>query len=803
MRTLALAVRSLKREPALAAAVVLTFALAIGANAAMFGLVSRLMLGAPPGVSEPDRVARLRLTTSYPRYRELAALTQAFDAAAAARPMKVIHGSGGDAAEIDAIAATGSYFATLGARAGLGRWFDAADDALPAGSPVVVLSHAFHKRRFGGDPGVLGTHVQLDGTSYTIVGVAPAGFSGDALAAVDVFVPLTAAMRGSTPQWWAEERINLVSVIVRLQPGVTPEAAAGLARLESNTLEPLLPESVRNSQQARIARWLLGVTLVVLLIATANVATLLLLRALRARREIAVRLALGASRGRLALDLATRSVLLALAGAAAGLLVSAWISQAVRATLLPNLAPDDRVADPALLITTLALALVAGLAAGLAPIMLVSHRGIAADLVGAGTLGSPSRSRGQRALVGIQVALCTVLLVGAGLFVRSLERIRGQELGFSTAHLLLVQLDFRQSLGGAREDEVHRDLTARVATLSGVTGATVVQATPFGSHTTPPVSVPGRDEPPSAGMQIATMYAATPEYLRLMDVRLLQGRLFDATDRAGSAYVVLVNETFAREVWPSESALGKCVRAGHDPGVEPTGGMASATLPCRTVVGVVRDSRARSLRPVNREVSLLQYYVPFGQQPEFPFADDMPKVSGILVRVAGDPARMTQPVQRFLQANSSTPVYARVRPYQELIDPQMRPWRLGATLFVAFGALALAIAAVGLFGVVSYIVSQRTREIGLRLALGGTSRIVSGWVVMAALRMVAIGVVVGLVAALAAGPRVQGLLFQTAPYDMGVLLTAAGALLLVTLAAATVPAWRASRVSPMVALRVE
>ncbi len=231
--------------------------------------------------------------------------------------------------------------------------------------------------------------------------------------------------------------------------------------------------------------------------------------------------------------------------------------------------------------------------------------------------------------------------------------------------------------------------------------------------------------------------------------------------------------------------------------------MASASLPCRTVVGVVRDSRVRSLRPVNREASLLQYYVPFGQQPAFPFANDMAKVSGILVRVASDPSAMTQSVQRFLQANSTTPVYARVRPYQELLDPQMRPWRLGATLFVAFGALALAIASVGLFGVVSYVVSQRTREIGLRLALGGTTRIVGGWVVVGALRMVAIGVVAGLAIALSAGSRVQDLLFQTAPYDPGVLLTASGVLVIVTIATAVVPAWRASRVSPMAALRVE
>ena len=804
MRTLTHALRSLRREPGLVAAVVLTFALAIGANAAMFGLVSRLMLAAPPGVAEPASVARIRQTTSYPRYREVASLTQAFSSVAAAFPRKVIFGETAGAAEISAIAATGSYFRTLGARPALGRFFTPDDDQLPAGTAVAVLSHSFHRNRFAGDAAALGRSILIDGTSYTIIGVAQPEFSGDGLAAVDVFVPLSAALRGSDPQWWANDRINLVSIIVRLRDGVTPAAASALARVPPDDIEPLLPASVRSSQQARIAQWLMGVALIVLVIATANVGTLFLLRALRARREVAVRLALGATRWRIAADLAARSVILALAGAAAGLLLSGWLSRIVRATLLPNLAPNDRVADPSVMLLTLALALLAGLAAGLAPIALVSQRAILSDLIGSGMLGSLSRSRGQRALIGVQVALCTLLLVGAGLFVRSLARVQGQELGFNTAHLLLVRLDFREPLGGAREDAVHEDLVARLRTLRGVTGATVVQATPFGNHHTPPVSVPGRDEAPNAGGQIATLYAASPEYLRLMDVRLLQGRLFDAGDRAGSPFVVLVNETFAREVWPNESALGKCVRSGMDPDKEPEGPMAPATLPCRTVVGVVRDSRVRSLRPLNREASLLQYYVPWGQVPPPPaFIHDPAGVSGIVIGVAGQPADMAPAVQRFIQSNSAAPVYARVSPYQELLDPQLRPWKLGATLFVAFGALALAIAAVGLFGVISYVVSQRTREIGLRLALGGTGRTVGGWVVVGAVRMVAIGVVVGIAGALAAGRRAQDLLFQTAPYDAGVIIGAVGALVLVALAAAAWPAWRAAKVSPMVALRTD
>jgi putative ABC transport system permease protein len=781
--------------------VVATFALAIGANAAMFGLVTRLMLPAPPGVTDAAQVARLTRTTSYPRYQELAAMREAFANVAATRSVSMIMGRGAEARAVTAVAATGNYFATLGARPALGRFFTPSDDEIPAGTPVAVLSHSFWRNRFGGERSAIDRSIELDGLAYHIVGVAQPGFSGDGISAVDVFVPMSVTFR-TRPDWFTETRINLVSVIVRMQNGVTTSAAAGVADVE---LESLLPETMRNSPQARIARWLLGVSVIVLLIATANVGTLLLLRALRKRRDVAVRLALGATRRHLATHLTVESTLLALTGAAAGLVLSSWLSDVVRATLLPNLAPADRLADPVVLGLTLALALGAGITAGLAPLALVSQRMLTADLtVGSGSMGTVARSRMQRLLVGLQVALCTVLLVGAGLFVRSLQRVQGQELGFSTAHLLLVRLDFREQLGGSRQDQVHRELLERVATLPGVTGATIIQATPFGHHSTPPVSVPGLQEPPNAGGQLATMYAATPDYLRLMDVRLLQGRLFTDEDRRGSPLVVLVNETFAREVWPNERALGKCVRAGHDPYEEPSGGMASPSLPCRTVVGVVRDSRVRSLRPVNREATLMQYYVPFEQQPGLPFfVNDPSTISGMLVGVAGDPADMASTVQRLIQASSVVPVYARVQPYQELLDPQLRPWRLGATLFVAFGSLALVIAAVGLFGVISYLVSQRTREIGLRLALGGTGAVVRRTVIASALKMVSLGLGLGMVAALAAGPSAQDLLFQTAPYDAGVLVAAAGTLLFVTIVSAAIPAWRAARVSPMVALRVE
>jgi predicted permease len=617
-------------------------------------------------------------------------------------------------------------------------------------------------------------------------------------------------MMNEAAGWWSDPRPNLVSVIVRLREQVSPAAAAGPAtaaagaerdELTSVAFEPLLPQSTRSSPQARIAKWLFGVSLIVLMIAVANVGVLLLLRALHKRRDLAVRVALGASRGQLAAQLITESTLLAVAGGALGLLVSRWFADIARVTLIPNLAQSDSFVDGRVLGLTAMLVVLAGLVAGLAPLGLAAQRRITAELHGASTFGSAGRSRTQRALVGVQVALCTVLLVGAGLFVRSLQRVQGQDLGFSTSNLLYVTLDFRERLPGVRRDELHSDAVRRLTGVRGVAAATVVQALPFGPRHIPPISVPGRAEPPRAGQQLPLMYGATPEYLRLLGVSLLQGRLFTERDRRGSELVVLVNETMAREVWPGESALGKCIRIGFDPALEPSP-LAPATLPCRQVVGVVRGSRARSLRPVEREASLMQYYVPFGQLPPTPIEDNW-DVSGILVGVRADPERMMPVIQRVIQGTAASPLYARVRQYQDLLDPQLRPWRLGATLFVVFGALALGIAAVGLFGVVSYLVSQRTHEIGLRLALGGTGALVGQWVIVGALRMVAIGCAVGIAVAAVAGPAARDMLFETSPYDAGVLFAAVAILLIVTAVAASIPALRAARVSPMTAMRVE
>ena len=830
-RDTGLALRSFRREPGFAAGIVLTFALAIGANATMFGIVQRLMLATPPGVRDAASVARVQLTfsdgdresytvasTSWPVFRTVASREHVLDRAAAFRHDTLTLGRGAERSEVAVVLASGDYFSVLGARASLGRLFGPRDDELPSGNPVVVLSHAYWRRAFGGSPDALGREIIVGDEPYTIVGVAERGFHGTEVSAVDLFVPFVTAQRGRAPGWWNASGMRLLSIVVRVRRGVSATAAGttiGAAlqedaaaafgdRLVGASLESLAPGAAsRSTPSARIALWLSGVALIVLLIAAANVGTLLLLRAARRRREIAVRMALGAARGRLARQVLTESLVLALAGGMAGFVLASWLGDIVRATLLPQLAPSDRVVDVPLLLAALGGSLFAGLAAGLVPLVQLGSRDLTRALR-SGDHGVSGRFAAKHALVAVQMALCTVLLVGAGLFVRSLDRVRSQDLGFSTSRLLRVTLEFQRRPPAHERDLAYGEAARRLASVPGVTAATVVQGMPFSSHHIPPISVPGVDVFSFGSGQPPIMYGATPAYLEMMGVTLVAGRLLNDRDTRASAPVVLVNESMARNLWPGENALGKCVRAGHPPGEPGPDGFEdlAASLPCREVVGVVRDSRARSLRAVRDEARLMQYYVPFEQLPRPPFPD-VAEVHALLVQTAGDARAQAVAVQRAIQGSSSRPVYARVQPYQDLIDPQLRSWRLGATIFSAFGLLALGIAAVGLYGVIAYLVSQRIREIGVRLALGGPRASIGALVVRDAVRMAGLGAAAGIAIAMIAAPLVQSMLYETSAREPRVAGATAGILLVVAVCAAAVPAWRATLVSPMQALRAE
>ncbi|MDB4908834.1 MAG: permease [Gemmatimonadetes bacterium] len=824
--------RTLRREPALVAGVVGTFALAIGTNAVMLGLVTRLMLSPPPGIRDPHRVARVEVrrtesgspanvmtTTSYPAFTALRGVS-AFDGVAAVSAESLTVGGGADLQQAAVIAASGDYFRTLGVSAVVGRLFGPQEDELPAGSAAVVLGHAYWLSHYGGDRAVIGRSQLVAGQEFTIIGVAPAGFTGHELAPVDLFIPLSAAMRTRPPGWWSTVGMNLVSIVVRLRPGASFEQAAAMATSATRAslrsdgrsalsigLDPVTPGSrQRDTPQSRVTLWLAAVSMIVLLIATANAGTMLLLRSVRRRREVAVRIALGATVRDLARPLVIESLVLALLGAAGGLLLSHWFGSVIRATLLPNLAPAEGFVDQRVVWISIAIACASGVLASASSLLQLRARDISRELRSGGGHGASRRVSTQNVMIGAQVALCTALLAGAGLFVRSLQRVQSQDLGFSTSGLLYVVLEPQPPVDDVALNALHRDALRRLRGVGGVRNASLVQGMPFGAHHIPAISIPGWEMPDPGLVQLPILYGASPEYLAMLKVSALAGRLFTDRDEAGAQRVVIVNETMARSIWGSPaSALGRCVRAGFpagfhfDPDVPPTGNPADGS-PCRTVVGVVRDSRARSLRPEAGEARLMQYYVPFGQLPTNPMELE-PHVSGLLVEVNGDARASVATVQRSVQGGAGTAVFARVTPYQELLDPQLRSRRLGAVLLSAFSALALGIAALGLFGVVSYLFAQRRQEIGVRIALGATRGRLARLVVVDSLRLVTSGIALGSVVFLAASPLLRGMLFETSPWEPAGLGSALVILVGVTVAAALWPAWHAGRVDPMLALR--
>jgi putative ABC transport system permease protein len=825
------AFRTLAREPGWVVGVAGTLALAIGANAAMFGLVSRLMLDPPPGINGAERIAHVALTTaggaaasatasttSYPVFRSLHALGSAFSAVAAVRADTMLAGHSPDVAPIAIVGASPEYFAALGATPLLGRFFLGEEDVPPAGSAVIVLGYSYWQRTLGGDHTVIGRTIVVDEQPFTIIGVARRGFNGDRLASVDAFIPLSTSLRKNGDAWVENRGMNIVSIVARLRDGVSFSAARQIAsaavqdaasrdsqgRPPKVELSSMIPGSdARRSPQSQMALWLLAVSVIVLIIATANVGTLLALRAATRANETAVRVALGARSIDIARPLVVESLLLSVLGGGGGLVLSQWFAGVVRLTLLPSLAASEAaLVDRRVLVASLAAAALCGIAAAIAPVRQSQAANLTARLR-AGGHGASERLALQNLLITIQAALCTLLVIGAALFIRSLERVQSQDLGFSTDRVLFITLDFHGYVAADERDREYTAAVARVRKLPSVHGATVVAGIPFGPHNIPPVSVPGLAWPP-VNVQLPIMYAATPDYLDIMRVAAVSGRRFTTADTRGSPNVVLVNETMARSAWPGQSALGKCVRVGFGAGGMPPDleSNPAESAPCREVVGVVRDSRARSLLPDRDEDHLMQYYVPFDQMPDAPFPDQ-PRVMGVIVRVSGNAEAAAPAVQRAIQAGTARRLFARVRPYQSLIDPQLRSWRLGATLFSVFGSLALGIAAVGMFGVVSFVATRRTREIGVRLALGGTSRGVLALIVSDAVRMVGAGIGAGVGIALIAGPFVASRLFQTSPREPASIAAAVVVLLATAATAALWPAWRAGRVDPLIALRPE
>jgi putative ABC transport system permease protein len=817
------AARGLKNRPGFALAVVLTLALGIGANAAMFSVVDRLLFRPPPLLRDPARVHRVYLARTYrgrefagsgvqyARYRDLTNWTHAFARTAEFTHRKVAIGRGAEAREMQVGVVSASFFGFFDAPPALGRYFTAVEDTTPTGAAVTVLGYGYWRTAYGGRRDVLGQTMQIGATAYTVIGVAPRGFTGlwptEPPAA---YVPITAygaelatifRLRGET--WSDSYHLTWASMIAERKPGVSLAAAdadltqayltsyaaqagidhgmtpAAIAKPHAIAASVLSERGPNESSEAKVATWVAGVALIVWLIACANVANLLLARALRRRREIAVRIALGVSRARLASQLLTESVLLALLAGAAGLLV-AWIGgAALRAQLLPKSATAAVLTDPRTLLFAGVAALLAGFLTGLAPVLQARRADLSGDLKAGEREGGIHRSRMRVALLVLQGALSVVLLVGAGLFVRSLRNVQTLPLGYDVDPVLIVDLQMRGvQLDSAARVALRNRLLEEARAIPGVVHAARRVTVPFYWTWNTDLHVAGIDSVAKLGE--FDLNAVSPDYFATMGTRLLRGRGIAATDVDGAPRVMVVGASMAKALWPGREALGQCVRVGSD------------TVPCTTVVGVAEDITAQQLRG---EDTYYFYYLASTQ-----FGTDQ---GGLFVRTAGRAADAQEAVRRRLQPLMPGVSYVTVTPLSDILGGVTQSWRLGATMFTVFGALALVLAAIGLYSVIAYNVAQRTQEMGVRIALGAGVRDVVRLVVSEGMRLALVGVALGGAIALVVSRWVKPLLFHISPRDPAVFAGVAAVLLAVAALASFVPARRAARTDPMRALRTE
>jgi predicted permease len=806
--------RGVRKSPGFALVCALTLGLGIGSTAAMFGIVERIILRGPDHVVAPQRLMRFytieryagTLSTEssheYAAYTALRNRTHDFAGLGAYESSDWIVGTGAAARNLDGTAASADFFATLGVHPYLGRFYSAAEDEPGASRDVVVLAYDYWIRAFGGDRDAIGRTISIAFRPFTVIGVAPQGFTGAELAPVNYWIPLSAGDH-PRPDWPTTWMAKWVQIVGRVKPGITPEQAStdataafrhaytGLDPDEHKADVSVRPVSFTSAGEepavAQLSRWLTGVTIVVLLIACANIGNLLLARAVRRRGEIAVRLVLGMSRARLAQLLLAEGVLVAMLGGIVGIAVAYAAGNAIRRFFLADIAWSTPVIDGHVLATMIVLTAIVAVLVSLLPLAQSRHVDFSQALKSASREGGGRQERVRGGLLLLQTTLTGVLLVGAGLFVVSLAKARGVDLGIQTDKVIAVSVYWPTALADTALQAaavVQRRLTTdrirdSLARRSEVRAASLVIGSPFRTAMSVDLTVPGWDSLPkfSAGGPFIT--AVGPDYFRTAGTRLLRGRLFTPLEGASSVHTAIVNETMARTLWPHGDAIGKCLLIG-------------GLKQCATVVGVSEDAHRFRIR----EEPAMQYYVPLGQQPGASEAT-------ILVRPRGAPESAIDMVRQTVAGMAPGARYVDVAALQDRVDPQTRTWRLGAAMFGVFGLLAVIVAASGLYSVIGYLVTQRTREFGVRIAVGATTANIVGLVVRYGLSTVAAGLVMASAIALALGQKIGPQLFDESAYDPRVYAAVALLMLVVAAVALTMPAWRAASTDAAAALRQE
>ncbi len=800
--------RSLIRQPGFASAVVVTLALGLGVNAAMFSFLDRVFLRPPAGVTRPSDLRRFWLidhndkgeVVAYPLGigpDEETALAASVGGSAAFATFAVqpnIRVGDGDAPSTTIVRASAAYLPLLGVHAAVGRLFTNEESVIASPAHVAVISDAFWHGRLGGDSAVVGKRLKLSGESFTIIGVTPPGFAGVDLERTDIWIPLgqspigmsgVVAMAGRRPQFFAllarvTPRVSDAAIearatgIIRRADQVDADADSTARVVSGSIIQARGPGKVE--KEVAIAERMGGVAAIVLLIACANIVNLLLARAAERRREIAVRLALGISRARLVWLLAAPTLMLAMvAGVAAA--ASAQITGALlRAQLLPGVQFADQPIHWRVIAFTLLVAIVAGALSAVVPAVQSSRPDVMAALKAGGQSGGFQRSPLRAVLVVAQTALSVVLLAGAALFLRSAHNIESIKLGYDISRL--ASAGVRYDDWRAPDSVALARAAARVRLVPGVEQVATVGEPPLDGGNWITTIYTAHDSSRGGPQNWPALIVVSPNYFKVTGVRVLHGRPLDDD----GTWSIVVNETMARQYWPHENAVGQCLRLNK------------RDSRCYTVVGVAEDAhRARVI-----EAPRSYYYVPAAHPP----GEGM-RAFTLLIRA--EPRRwgdVTGATRRILveEFPGGRPSVDRM---DDAVAPAYRPFRLGALLFSIFGALAFVVALLGVYSTGSYVVTQRTREFGVRIAIGAQLGDVVRLVLGDGLRTVAAGAGIGVVLALLGGRLVGSLLYDVKANDPLALVGAVTLLLGAGAAAAMVPAWRAARVDPVVALRAE
>ena len=806
LQDLRYALRGLSRSPAFTAVAVLTLALGVGANTAIFSVVNAVLVRPIPGLADPGRLVWVTHTeegrprrVSYPDFLDDRDHSGVF-AGIAALDQTPVHVSGsGEAERVEAQFASGDFFSVLGVVPALGRGFTADDER--ARRPLAMISWAYWQKRFQGDPRAVGSTLVVNGRPWTVVGVAPAHFVGlDIEKLPALFLPLETWLDSSgRGEELGSRGSSHFRVIARLSPGVGRAQAAATVAAIARRAAPERPKFVKDlaatveplrgwvppghmGEMLPMAAVGLAATGLVLLIASANVASLLVGRAARRRREIGIRVALGASRGRVLRQLLTESVVLAGLGALAGVLFATW-SLDLLLSRFDVPAGLQATLDGHVLAYALGAAVATGLLFGLAPAWNATRPSVLPALrEGSGGSDGSGRSRLQAALVVVQVALSLLLLACAGLFLRSLGKAAVAPVGFDRASAEAVAaLSFDlQTQGYSAESALvfERELLARAATLPGTRGAALAQTLPLGNRAIGDSLAPEGTQPDEGEGGVVFLNNVSPGFFATIGIPLVAGRDFTGEDRPGSPEVAIVNESLARRFWPGQSPIGKRLVSGasHSQTFE--------------VVGVARDGKYLSLTEESR---------PFAY---FPILQGGARYDETILLVRGSTGLSVAPDVRALvrTLDPALPVF-QARTLADALAQNMADRRQGTLLVAAFGVLALALAAVGLYGVIAFAVGERRREIGIRMALGASHRDVVGLFVGRGARLAGVGVAIGLVLAAAVTRVLSSFLFGVTPMDVTTLGGVSLLLLGVAIVASGFPARRAAAIDPAIALR--